>query len=58
MSQMLEGGGSTLIRTLSEIFPFFFSDASPNYNYMVDIVVNKFVDLFYKFFLVLCHDGQ
>ena len=28
------------------------------HNYMVDIVVNKLVDLFYKFFLILCHDGQ
>ena len=30
MSQMSEGGeGSTLIGTLSQIFSFFFSDASP-----------------------------
>ena len=28
------------------------------HNYMVYIEVNKFVDLFYKFFLILCHDGQ
>ena len=28
------------------------------HNYMVDIAVNKFVDLFYEFFLILCHDGQ
>ena len=31
------------------------------HNYMVDIVVKdwyKFVDLFYKIFLIMCHDGQ
>ena len=31
------------------------------HNYMVDIVVNdwyKFVDLFYKLFLIMCHNGQ
>ena len=33
MSQMSEGGeGATLIETLSQIFSFFFSDASPNRN--------------------------
>ena len=34
MSQMSEGGeGATLIGTLSQIFPFFFSDASPKYRW-------------------------
>ena len=56
MSQMSEGGeGSTLIGTLSQIFSFFFSDASPKrkYRHMFVILFHILSWPLFSFFFVM-----